>query len=98
MFLDDFGRRGELGIAEASLPEEIRQEGNAALPLNRLDGVARLDNEHVAVAIGVVRFTGADLCESPLDEIAYLRIGDACCLVGTTKDEHDGTPCGVACF
>ena len=32
-------------------------------PLNRLDGVARLDHEHVAVAIRVIRFTGADLHE-----------------------------------
>ena len=60
--------------------------------------IARLDHEHVAVALGVIRFTGADLCEPELDEIANLQIGDVCYVVGTTKDEHDGTPCGVACF
>ena len=37
---DDFGCWSELGIAEASLPEEIGQDRNATFPLNRLEGVA----------------------------------------------------------
>ena len=97
VLLNDFGCWGELGVAKVSLPEEIRQDRNAAFTLNRLDGVVGLDHEHVAVLFRVIRLAGADLYEPRLDQSADGGIGDARRLLGTTKDEHDGARCCVAC-
>ena len=73
---EGFRRRGELQIAKARVPEATHQDAEPALPLDRVDAIAQLDNDRLAVLLQVVRLAGADLHEPRFDQWPYVQIGD----------------------
>ena len=64
--------------------------GQPLCPLQGRQRVAGLDDDHLAVDLGVVRLAVADLGESLLDQSAYVGVIDAARLVGAANERIMG--------